>query len=68
MCMSFLDICNHTKAMETPFAQFYHVVGSSRFVLFCLFAFAMEIRFLLVLATGAQGRKTLTDLSRNSSE
>lgn len=36
--------------------------------LFCLSAFAMEIKFLLVLATGAQGKKTLLDLSRKSSE
>lgn len=34
---------------------------------FILFAFTVEIRFLLVLATGAQARKTLTDLSRKSS-
>lgn len=68
VCMPFLDTHHHTKAMEAPLAWFRHVAGSSGFVLFYVFAFAMEIIFLFFLATGAQGRQTLIALSRKNSE
>ena len=37
-------------------------------VLFCLFAFAIEIMLPLFLAIGDLGRKNLTDLNRKRSE
>lgn len=49
---------------KAPLAPSCHVAGSSGFVLFYLFAFAIS----LLLATGAQERKTLIALRRKSSE
>lgn len=48
--------------------QLYPVAGSSNFVVFCLFAFAIGNMLLSCVAIGALERKNLIDVNRKESE